>query len=117
MLSHPLLVNVRPWCRYTVFVLDKLHRWNHSACTAAFRIQSTYNNTSLIIADWVNKINTQACEQWNSQFDVKAASMQQSGQQSVMREVRLAARRRNLRTNERLLKVALAQTGSPLPGP
>ena len=78
--------------KYTLFLLDGLHKWNHSACSPAFRIRWRYGGLTLTVDNWIDLVNTQSCEQWNSIFANKALSLSQSNQATVMREARLVAR-------------------------
>ena len=112
----------------TVFALDELHKWNHPTCSDAFRIRNRYGDllikmgplprttgplatTSFPVSGmhYVDGINTQSCEQYNAVFEWSAASIQQSGQASAMRTIRLKTRDRNAKKNERLLRMRLAR--------
>lgn len=103
--------------KYTLFLLDGLHQWNHRACSPAFRRKWTYAQITLSGDEWINFVNTQSCEQWNAIFASKALSLTQSSQATVMREARLAARKETKQKNARLLAAAGRTSDVSAPAP
>jgi len=112
-LSEYCLNREPEYFKYMLIFLDKLHEWNHSACSDVFKIRLYFGDLEVTVDEWIDRINTQVSEQWNSMFAVKAVSIQQCGQASVMRDALHANRRRNEVKNRD--NAELRKGGSNLP--
>jgi hypothetical protein len=61
---HEYCLNREPeYYKHTLFVIDKLHQWNHSDCSLAYRDSVTFGYWTIYMGGrnhWVSDLNSQA---------------------------------------------------------